>query len=102
MGDVIDFPGKKVPEEGPRGCDILTYIQDHIDFEISFEVYVQIDRAVAQVWNDLPVGEDLHATALFDAIRALRKDGILFSDAQIQTLSNLFLDALESGGFVEG
>ena len=53
-----------------------------------------------QIWNDLPVGADFGEFHIVDAIRGLRAQGILFSEAQMQLLAALMLEALASGGHV--
>ena len=102
MAEVIEFTDKTNPGPGPNGKKIHAYIQERLDFEISMEVYGQIDHAIALFWNALPLGGYLHANELKNVILSLRSEGILFSEEQSYILANLFLEALESTGFVEG
>ncbi len=100
MGNVVNLFAQEEVEPGPNGTEVLAYIRERIDFEFSDEVYIHVDRAVARVWNDLPVGADFGEFHIVDAIRGLRAQGILFSEAQTQLLASLMLEALASGGYV--
>ena len=100
MGEVVELFAPKEEEPGPSGDRVLAYIRERIDFEFSYEVYVQIDHAVAQVWNALPVGGDFGVPDIVETIRELRADGVLFSEEQMHALANLMLDALASDGMV--
>jgi hypothetical protein len=100
MGDVVDLFAPKEVSPGPDGDQVLAYIRERVDFEFSHEVYIQIDRAVARVWNAIPVGGDFGADDITSAIRGLRADGVLFSEQQMHQLAELMLDALASGGCV--
>ena len=101
MGNVVNLFAPEEVAPAPDGNRILAYIRERIDFEFSDEVYGEVNRAVAQVWNALPVGGDFGVPAISAAIRGLRAEGILFSEEQIYILANLMLDALASHGCVE-
>ena len=79
---------------------MLAYIRERIDFEISDEVYVRIDHAVGQAWNAVPVGGEFDVPEIVEAIRGLRAQSVLFSEAQMNTLAQLMIAALANDDMV--
>jgi len=76
-------------------------VREGLDFEISDKVYEEIDHAMTQLWNAVPIGAYMHSDDIKNIIRALRSNGILLSEAQIHAITHAVLYALEAAEYVE-